>query len=183
MEKVNPSQLELFSQTKNYSKIQGPNNAFFTYIRNYEKTILIIVGFIITGIISFSLGFEKGRSLTTLKANPRFDMAAKIKPVAHKQTKTEQQYQPNNIEKQDIIEQPKIKESIQNYTIQVATYQTKTHAEKEAQVLRKKGFAPLILSKGRYTIICIGNFPNKQTAKSLLSELKKRYQDCYIRRI
>ena len=56
-------------------------------------------------------------------------------------------------------------------------------AQKEADSLKKRGFAPLILPKGTYTIVCIGNLSDQKTAKPLLSELKKRYQDCFMRRL
>jgi hypothetical protein len=65
----------------------------------------------------------------------------------------------------------------------VASYQSKTHAQKEAEALRKKGVTPLVLSKGDYIIVCVGNFSNRDAAKSLLLDLRKRYQDCYIRRL
>lgn len=170
MDKKSHSQLELFSQPKGYSelKTQDNYNAFLSYIRNYEKIILIIIGFIVTGIISFSLGVEKGRTV--------------VRPPSPIQTIDKSPLEPPK--KQDSIKQPQPKEEkIQNYTIQLASYKTKAHAEQEAERLRKKGISPLVLSKGAYTVLCVGNFPDEKSAKSLLPELKKRYQDCFIRRL
>ena len=64
MEKENYSQLELFSQTKDYghSKINATHKSFLGHIRNYEKTLLIIIAFIIAIIVSFSLGVEKEKN-------------------------------------------------------------------------------------------------------------------------
>lgn len=188
MEKRSFSQLELFSQTKqNYHQPKGISNSFLSYIYNYEKTILITIGFIIIGIVSFSLGVEKGKRLSIVKFNSHLDMAAKTKLSESVQIITQQQNQ-TAIKKEDasVKIQPQpiyTKDSIRNYTIQVATYQTNSHAQREVEILRKKGFNPLVLSKGEYTVVCVGNFSNKETAKSLLSELKKRYRDCFIRRL
>mgnify|MGYP001616705161 CR=1 FL=1 len=171
MEKENYSQLELFSQSKGPGdpKIRLSSH-LFSFIRNYEKGILFFICFIITAIVSFSLGVEKGKKV--IKVNP-----------PHPLIRTEKGQSQPVTEKQEGKQLPKVKEYIENYTIQVATYQAKTHAQKEAEALRKKGFLPLILSKSGYTVLCVGNFSNKETAKSSLSELKKRYQDCFIRRL
>lgn len=168
MERPSHSQLELFSQSKDYPPAvkRSLNKVFFGYIRGYEKVLLAIIGFMITGIVSFSLGVEKGKKLTI----------SSIPDVPVKPTMTEK------IEKQDT--RPSIQEQgLYNYTIQVASYQSRTSAEKEAQTLRKKGHPPLILPKGKYSVVCVGNFADKKMATAMLSELKKRYRDCFIRRL
>jgi hypothetical protein len=170
LEKEDNYQLELFSQSKDYSERRNltRNSHFLTFIWNYEKTILIIIGIVITGIISFSLGVDKGRRLSSSNNNSRFDFAL-MRPVTAPAG--------------SIKEEPKVKEYIAVYTIQLASYRTKTSAQKEAETLKKKGLPPLILSKGGYAVLCVGSFSNKDAAQSTLSELKKRYQDCYIRRL
>lgn len=173
MDRKSHSQLELFSPPKGYSelKTQDNYNAFLSYIRNYEKVILIIIGFIVTGIISFSLGVEKGKTIVRSPASIQTMDKSPLQP-------------PPSIEKRDDVKQPQPKEEkIQNYTIQLASYKTKAHAEQEAERLRKKGISPLVLSKGAYTVLYAGSFPDKETAKSLLPELKKRYHDCFIKRL
>jgi len=164
MEKIKPSQIELFSQIKDYNqKKEGVSESFWSYIRNYEKTIFIILGLIITGIVSFALGVQRGRLAD------KTQISKPVKTVIAEQASTVK-----------LQEEPR---SAQNYTIQIATYQTKAYAQKEADSLKKRGFAPLILPKGTYTIVCVGNFSDQKTAKPLLSELKKRYQDCFMRRL
>ncbi len=183
MEKLKHSQLELFSELKSHSESgKRMGNPFFAYIWNYEKIILIIIGFIITGIVSFSLGVVKGQRIIMLKTNSNIDIATTAQPRVSVQT-TEENLIQSPVVKENIIKETKPKEYIQTYTIQVASYKTKTHAQKEAQNLTKKGMSALVLSKGPYTILCVGNFSDKVTAKSLLLELKKRYRDCFIRRL
>ncbi len=184
MDKQNTSQLELFSQNGNSGEIktQQHNNAFLAFIWNYEKTLLIIIGFLITGVISFSLGVEKGKRLVNLQSNVRFDIAKpRIKQIVPENkafvSPVQQQI---TIKKEEIQPQPAEK---QGYTIQLASYKTKSYAQREAEALKKKGLSPLVLSKGSYIVLCVGKFSNKEAAQSLLSELKKRYQDCSIRRL
>lgn len=180
MEKARHLQLELFSQgQKGHSEAKSRTlgHFFLNYIWNYEKIILIIIGLVITGIVSFSLGVQRGKSLVEKYQilTPKTKSESAIVPKTQEQPK---------IEKQDMIRQITSAGPLQyNYTIQLASYQNKTSAQKEAQELKRKGYLPLVLSKGQYIVLCVGNFSNKETARPILSELKKRYQDCFIRRL
>jgi hypothetical protein len=180
MENQSNLQLELFSKTEDAGNLKSKkaSNAFLVYIWNYEKTILVIISFIITGIISFSLGVEKGKRLSTLK-NSRLDMALTTQPSDRPMPKNKN---PNSvITKENTVKEPQPSQK-QDYIIQLASYKTKAYAQKEMEFLKKRGFSPSVLSKGNYAVLCVG-FSTRETAQSLLSELKKRYKDCYLRRL
>jgi hypothetical protein len=206
MKKIDNHQLELFSQAEADADTRGwedKKNPLLDYIWSNEKTILIIIAFIVVGIISFSLGVVKGKRLSTLKNDSYLDLALKTESgVSGPISNNKPEYKPHSFNeggtdsgepiqpavkkdaiKEDAVKQDVLKESSQGYTVQIASYQTKTLAKKEAEILKGIGFLPLILAKGKYTILCIGNFRNKEMAKPLLSKLKKRYQDCFIRRL
>lgn len=165
MEKQNNSQFELFSKSGVSHRISGykADRKFLAYIHYYEKTLLVIIGIIITSVISFSLGVERGKGLSMSSSIP-------IEQVQQIKAREETVKEPETPKKED-------------YIIQLASYKTRTYAEREAELLRKKGLSPLILNKGSYAVLYVGNFPSRKTAQSLLSELKKRYNDCYVRRL
>ena len=190
MDAKNYSQLELFMQAKDYA---GPKpkdgNSFFNFIYGHEKIILVVIGFIIIGAVSFCVGVEKGKKLSlTRTASPAPQAinppVSKIIPQADvPETKT-----PLPQAVQSPVESAVVKKddapAAGGYTIQVGTYQSRTYAGKEAEALKKKGFSSMILSsKNGYSLVCIGNFRSKEKAKTLLTELKKRYQGCFIRRL
>ncbi|MBU1727670.1 MAG: SPOR domain-containing protein [Candidatus Omnitrophica bacterium] len=184
MENENNTQLELFSQENEpaRAKRQAYGDSFFKRIRTYEKIILIIIGFIITGIISFSLGVEKGKR----PVQKTVAVAASIRPLNNKAVVMKQEPvrkplpQPSQTPQQSQITTTA---NVEKYTIQLASFKTREFAQREAETLKKKGYTPIILPKGDYMILCVGNFNNKERASPLLSELKKRYQGCYIRRL
>ena len=64
-------QSELFSSPDNSGQYKGrlPKNPFFLRIRGYEKVMLLIMGLILTSIIFFSLGVERGRRVAGSKNN------------------------------------------------------------------------------------------------------------------
>ncbi len=191
MEKNSPYQLEMFS-SENQSFLhrdRSRDNAFFNFIRNYEKAILIIFGMAIVSIISFGLGVEKGKRTASVKFSPRQDMATRIQllPIAPAGKPKPEVLRPVVTLPQESVEAkekstPQFLET-QGYVIQLASYKERNLADKEAETLKKKGFNPLVLKKGDYTVLYVGHFANKELASSMLSELRKRYADCIVRRL
>jgi len=197
MEKSGYSQLELFSQGRREEPRPGTQDLMPRYLWRYEKTLLIIICFIITSIVSFSLGVEKGKRQTSLKLNANLETAS-LKPAETQQktdavvkattTRTKTASSAATEAKTDSIKKESVNLPAQNikpgnYTIQIASFKDRSRAEQEAERFKKKGLETIILSKGQYTIVCVGHFSNKESARSLLVDLKKSYNDCYLRRL
>jgi hypothetical protein len=209
MDKNSASQLELFGETKGFSQRKshsyGPKNSFFTSIWSYEKTVLSVIALFAVSVVAFSLGVEHGKRITLAKLTPRFDISAKAKTpdatlvaaqALPKEPATETIAVPEPVNQQTtaatVIALPPLPQIKQNssvslaagsYTIQLASFKTKENAQKAARSLKKRGLSPVILSKGSYTILCVGNFNNKTAAQSKVTEFKKNYQSCYVRRL
>lgn len=186
MEKINHSQLELFSQTNNrYQPKNGyRGRTFFNNIKNHEKKILATIGFIIIGVVSFTLGVEKGKKMTSEKINSNLDLGLKQTLIPNQPvTKKDDSDKSFIISSEPIAIEPRKETSASGFTIQVATYRTETFAQREAESLKKRGLLPLVLSKSGFSVLCVGKFPDKDSARSLLSQLKNRYPDCRIRRL
>lgn len=187
MDKESDLQLELFSGAGN-----GPpdasrkkNSSILKHLRNYERIILMIIGIAVTAIISFSFGVEKGKKISLLQNNSRFDIGIQERQVLPQQEIKKDALvtiQPRgNIKIDEALKPPPQEKTA--FTVQLASYKTKSYAEKEAQALKKKGLIPLILTKGKYVVLCVGSFTNKENAQSLLTQLEKKYNDCRIRRL
>lgn len=169
------NQLELFSDPQEDSKTaanRAQKKSFIARIWGYEKTVLIIILILVTGIVSFSLGVEKSRHVSVSQ------------PVAIvNETKTV-----GSPKKVEVLVPPVEVATISpeqggQYTIQLASFKGSSYAKQEAGNLNKKGFKAFTLKKGKYVILCVGNFPNKEKAQPLLMELSKYYKSCYIRRL
>jgi preprotein translocase subunit SecF len=164
-------QLELFKTSRDRPKIYKADRhrpSFFSIVKIHEKAILIAIGFIIVSLVSFSLGVEKGKGLVKEQSeNPQeknlyAQQASKEKTSEKKADKSEVKA---------------------GYTVQVATFRTETYAQKEADRLKKRGLETLIIPRGGYVTVCVGNFSGRKEAKISLNQLKKTYQDCFIRRL
>ena len=185
-EKEQNLQLELFSNAKEPDGQKAMHSSMLASLWNYEKTILIIIGIAVIGIISFSFGVERGRRVSVPLAGESVPTVNSGTPSTTAAAVLKAPTVPDNaitIKKEDV---PKKQDSIkerQGYVIQLASYKTKALAQKEAETLKKRGLYPLVMSKGSFTVLCVGNIANKEAAQSLLTELKKRFRDCYIRRL
>lgn len=176
------NQFELFAQTKHDQQKKGASSgrSFLFHIKNHERMLLVITGMIITGIISFSLGVEKGKKITALKSDSRMDVALKKSPIPEVKKIVKSLAVEKN--KETAAEKPALPEK-EGYAIQLACYKTDSYANKEAAVLKERGLTPIIQKKGEYTVLSVGAFPNMESATLVLPKLKKRYQGCYIRRL
>lgn len=181
MEKENYSQLELFSgQTAASSPKPCLSSRVMIFLKNYERTLLIVMGFLITSVISFSLGVERGKRNMAMKDSVlRLDMAAK-KELPPLQVRPLAQAQKLTLAPAPVAVQAN-KQSMGAFTVQVASYLKRELAQKEAQSLKKKGVSAAVIPKGKYFILCAGNFSDRRSAEMLLTRLRKQYRDCRIR--
>jgi hypothetical protein len=169
------SQLELFSGEKDtYSAniIRQGRGHFFSRMRGYEKTVLLIFAFALTAIVSFSLGVKKGERFTSA-AQPPFRAQATVTVI------------PQPAKTDAAVGLPGKNTAAGQYTIQLASYKSRSSAQGEMENLKKKGLLATVVPKGQYVILCLGSFNDKETAKSQLTELTKlgRYKGCFIRRL
>lgn len=154
---------------------------------SYEAVIILLIGLILTTSIVFSLGVERGRNLNFSEA-PKKDvrLATETKANGAQIQSTEQ---PAEVQKQPEAK-PKEQETEKTvpttseekpFTIQVATFRTRTLAEKESLRLKNTGYSSGVLKKKEFFIVCVGAYAKKKLAQQTLSDLRRIYKDCYVR--
>jgi len=175
--KEKPGQLELFSHSTDSSqKKKGIRTFFHNHISlNVEHIIVLSVVVLMVMIFSFSLGVEKGKRITNSYQDDESvqvieKQIEKVVPVVEVKEET---YEEQVLPAEEIFE----------YTIQVASFQKQASVEQEAKRLEKKGYETIVIPKGKWIILCVGKFRNKQDAEVLHRELRKKYGDCIIRKI
>lgn len=71
----------------------------------------------------------------------------------------------------------------EKYIIQVATYLKENMANREAEKLEDSGYPAFVSKKGKFMVIFVGEFNNKEKAEEKMKVLKKKYNDCILRRL
>jgi len=184
MQPQKPEQFEIFTADDNLLASEKKRKSFLTCIWGHEKVVLMIIAFLTVGLVAFSLGFEKGKKtgsrvagITNGAVNPAGGTVTAVQAAPLKQEAV------TEVKEKKIEFPAQVNLAKNSYTIQVASYKTLSSAEKEAQQLKSRGFNPLVLSKGDFTVVCVGQFINKGQAAEKMQELRKRYQDCFVRRL
>lgn len=165
-----------------------------------QSVIVVIICAILLLITCFSLGVEKGKLLT--KSDQKIIQTAQVEPMAQEIISPENDFETKN--NKSVVEQkPAEPDSITTektlepiflqekkevivktgYTIQVASLKTGNSAKELTESLKKKGVPSFTKTSGEYTIVLAGNFKTKEAAQLQLKELKKTFNDCFIRKI
>ncbi len=193
--------MELFSSgNRSIPPNTSGENSFMGCVRSYEKALLILIAFIAVAITAFSLGVEKGKRVAQVfpapaiaVKQPTATLVQGPPAVKPQQTAVRESTAVRPVISQTAPVQPEAvmpaeqaaanASSLSGYTIQLASFKSNTAAQKQADMLRKRGLNPLLMTKGSYVVLCVGNFADRQSAAPLLSELRKLYRDCLVRRL
>ncbi|MCB9772577.1 MAG: SPOR domain-containing protein [Candidatus Omnitrophica bacterium] len=203
----NQSQFELFPGTTGEPiENSAPSFIFSRVVLTFENLVVIFVFMIVSLIIAFSVGVERGRMKARI-ARPAGQIAApaqvmgsvmpnpqiSITPVMPQTMVRTAPVMVGTAEAAREVPQrtvavpasaqtpPREKVVDKGYTVQVASYKKESIAVREAKDLKAKGFDSFVAQKGDYSILCIGRFSQQDEAKQMLNKLKKRYKDSIIR--
>ena len=195
MQKQNISQLEMFSLDAQGAVADrgapGYDPSRVKIVRGYQKLVLKAIAFIFISLVAYSQGVEKGKrqaaNLTgglTRRVSPgeitKDAAASAVTPVAAGVPISASADAPL---RPPLAEAVKLEPGKNNYTIQVASISNNKNIKSELASLKNKGYTAFSLVKGKYTVICVGKFEEKEDAKVKLQKLKTRYPDCQIRRL
>ncbi|HOW36013.1 MAG TPA: SPOR domain-containing protein [Candidatus Omnitrophota bacterium] len=195
------SQFELFPDAiEGAEKDIRPRHFFSSLTFSFENIVISGIFILMAIVIAFSLGVEKGKGIGAIALpvsqprqisvaregnvalNPAQAAAAPVAssirssvPVAITEPKR------NENTKEELTQPVEIASGA--YTIQVASFKSKDYAQKEAGALKKNGYNSLIIPKKNHLIVCVGKFSGKDQAQVVLTQLKKKYKDCMIRRL
>ncbi len=142
-----------------------------------DVVILVNIVAVFSIAVAFSLGVEKGKRIA-LQHNKKDSVLTSTKD---NQGITVKKTIPAKEKPIRLIE--KLKREEGKYIIQVASYLKEDIAHKEKEYLKKEGFSAQLSKKGKYTVLFVGKFLSKKEAERIKALLKKRYEDCFIRRL
>ncbi len=203
----NQSQFELFPGTTGEPiENSAPRFIFSRVVLTFENLVVVFVFVIVSLIIAFSIGVERGRIKARL-ARPVAQLTTPTLPqtsvMPHSQISLNTTPTASIVKSiaavastpeasREVVPAPALSGGLpqtgglqkgvdKGYTVQVASYKKESMAVKEAGDLKRQGLASFVSAKGHYTIVCVGRFTTEQQAKQMLGKLKKRYKDSTIR--
>ena len=196
------SQFELFPKpSKNGSEPWKPSRLTKDLTLSLENIIVLCIIFVMVLVLFFSFGVERGKKIALLV--PAKDEGGIVQTVKEDVVRETVQTVPQ-VEREERVVFPvslpeeireetepafrppleKTEEQENLFTIQVASFKLEKNAKKEADRLKGIGHDDtFVVPKGSYSIVCVGKFVRRNEAKKFSSKLKKRYNDCLVRRL
>lgn len=193
-------QFELFpANSGTLEDINKPKFLLANLTLSVESLVIFTILGIMVALFSFSLGVERGKHLAAQALDERVSAAWNVgartvaAPVvaavpaqamlAGQKPLINHGYLSLNIHKMPLVHQASTSIGTgARFTLQAATYGNEEYAKQEALVLKAKGFQPFLIKYGKYWLVCVGDFPNKENASGFLRKLPGQYRDSQIRR-
>ena len=162
---------------------------------NLPLDTLILLGVVVVLLltIAFSLGVERGRK--TAAAGPALSLTPKPQVSVSDEPNETHTFSLVLPPSEDSQAEPQTPSSTANplsalnddaeekYLIQVASYKREDIARREAKKLQDKGYRVRVAKKGKFVVIYVGGFDDKNLANQKMKALRKRFKDCFIRTI
>lgn len=182
-------QRELFSNEAYVSKKPKRNRLWLGKIAislSYENIIIVAIGLIMILIVCYSLGVERGKYLAQV-AGAGQEWQRRAEEIKDIQPEQEQaQEAPVTESPQPKKEKLKVKRASLEEApralpyIQVASFRTDKYAREETEQLRSKGYQAFATRWGKYSVVCVSGYKNKDEAFRDLKQLRKLYADCIL---
>jgi len=191
------SQIELFPRVADHGEEKRHPRLFQRSLTISLENFFVFLVIILMGLVaSFSIGVERGKQVTAksspvgqpLKAAvPQKDEAPGVvnSDTADKPVPVRVLAETASVVVAEREPAPQAAPAVDDktYTVQVASFKKERYAHKEAEGLKDKGYDIFVLPKGKYSILCVGKFRQKDAAEILSKKMRKKYKDCLIRRL
>ncbi len=148
---------------------------------SYEIVIVSCILILMATILSFAIGFERGKKISKQPVETATEGLTK-KSVSEENTVVADPKKPilrKQTEKSILLEQKR------NFAIQLIAYAKKDYALKEIEKLKGIGYTPFMDQGGKFFLVSIGPYLNRENAKRALKKVKSKslYQDAFIKRV
>lgn len=164
-----------------------------------DTFVLLLVVVVLLFVLAFSLGVERGRKIASHKIEDAFSLETTSlaeENIAVKQESSQAKIIEDSKEvvlierplaaaetASNSISKPVVEQNSKQYIIQVATYLKEDIALAEAKKLKTQGQEVSVSKKGNFSVLFSGGFENREEAQKAMQLLRKRYKDCFIRRL
>jgi len=183
-------QFELFpANSATLEDINKPKFLLANLTISVESLVIFTILGIMVALFSFSLGVERGKHVAAQALDERVSAAWNVGartmavPVAATIPVGMSELPGRSVAEQKPAYNHGFMPGLRmRYTLQAATYGNEEYARQDALSLKAKGFQSFLIKSGKYWLLCIGNFNNKESATGLLRKLPGQFRSSQVRR-
>ena len=182
-------QFELFpANSATLEDINKPKFLLANLTLSLESLVIFTILGIMVALFSFSLGVERGKHVAAQALDERVSAAwnvgartAAAAPVAAAVVAAPAALPARVIQEQRPVYNHGLISGAR-FTLQAATYGNEEYARQDALLLKGKGFQSFLIKNGKYWLVCVGSYSNKESATALLRKLPGQYRSSQVRR-
>jgi hypothetical protein len=182
-------QFELFpANSATLEDINKPRFLLANLTLSVESLVIFTILGIMVALFSFSLGVERGKHVAAQALDERvsaaWNVGARTVAVAVPAVVPTENMAP--VQRSMLAQRPmNFNHGFMpgsRYTLQAATYGNEEYARQDALSLKAKGLSSFLIKSGKYWLVCVGNYNNKESAVALLRKLPGQYRSIQVRR-
>lgn len=164
-----------------------------------EHTVIIAIGVLVLVIISYAVGVEKGKRMTSLKpveisqtVLPESDIISEVTEVSEPEELAESLAETQDIAKEAVPEEefPQEEDEPEElgppdsvYIIQLASFKNEDSANEEIGNLWQKNVRAYVAKSGDWYQVYVAGYQTIEEARRARRAFSEDYRDCYIRKI
>jgi len=183
-------QFELFpANSATLEDINKPKFLLANLTLSVESLVIFTILGIMVALFSFSLGVERGKHIAAQALDERVSAAWNVGARTVAPAAIAAAPMGMSLAQERVTAKPFAAANHgftlglgTRYTLQTATYGNEEYARQDALVLKAKGFQSFLIKSGKYWLLCVGNFSNKENASALLRKLPAQYRFSQVRR-
>jgi len=162
------------------------DSSSFTVALPQQSVVILVLCVVLLLVASFTLGVERGKLISRNSVPAPAAPWDKISVPAPKSGESPKEKAA--LKQPEAAPTPAAAAKIEapaagSYVIQVASLKTEQAASQLAETLTEEGWPSFTKTSGNYVVVLAGRFSKKEEAQSRISELRKTYTDCFIKKI
>ena len=151
----------------------------------YEQMIFLSCVIILSLVVTFSLGIERGRHIGLARNTAQVSAQKKPIPlqgdVAAPSAPENKKAGPPLLKFHKAMDTETSVIADGSYIIQLVSYKKENFAREELERLKVKGMNPFIKRSGDYYLVYMA-YNTRQDADNSVKALKRRYKDCFVKK-
>jgi hypothetical protein len=153
-----------------------------------EYTIVIAIGVLILVIIAYAIGVERGKRIKIHRLAKSSDIMAQslvnegvtLTKKSENKTNLPEDTKKIEVSPEKARAKQEEKDIAGDYILYLASFRNQNYAEKEVEMLKRRGHNASFKRRGSWYQIYIAGYPNLIEARKVKKALDSQYKDSYI---
>jgi len=176
-------QFELFpANSATLEDIDKPRFLLANLTLSVESLVIFSILGIMVALFSFSLGVERGKHVAAETLDERVSAAWNVGARTAAPVVKPAAMAAASVVAARTVHAATLSVAGNRFTVQVASYGKEEFARQDAMLLKARNFQSFLIHSGKYWLLCVNTFSNKENAITFQRKLAGQYRNSQVRR-